>query len=766
MCMMNKLLMCSSSLLLLLFSCNKKKSQDELQIIHFKPTVESLQEYETPEWFNEAKFGIWVCWNAYAHTAVGDWYARNMYIEGHPHNIHHLKNYGHPSEFGYKDIIQDWKGEYFDAQELVDLFVDVGAKYIVGMANHHDNYDLWDSKHHEWNSVNYGPKRDIMGEFRDAVSKYKFKGIRWGVTSHVERASCWFQTNKGTDTKGPYAGVPYDGNDKKYESLYLPPDPYGDVKPTQPSKAPTYWKENWLARCKDLFDNYDPDFFYVDGGVPFPNDDNGKTGLEMISYLYNQNKDRHNGKNEAVMCIKDWYKRAPKGEWGYYWDGIATLNIERRRLPQIRKQPWQTDTSIGDWTYVKDGEYRSAKVIIDELIDIVSKNGNMLLNVTPMGNGKLDQKAFNLLQEIGPWLKINGESIYGTKPWETSGIGDQRIVKKGDNLLYLSLLEMPENKKIKVPYLAAQKGKSLDITSVTILGHDDKEVEWKLDENGFNAELPFDIDSSMALVLKIEGKSLENFSKESILEISDRNEELTQWWDDIPAKELDNSYKSVATDNKDRAWAIKLDNSLVELIDGKEKQLGVKAIDVGASSSGVVYVALDGSVYFHSFRPLMWVDFPTGEDRISSSTLDGKEWIKLPGIKAKRCDVGQTGMIWVTDENDMVAYYLDAMWKSMDKKAHDIACGGGWVGAIAIISNGQLERFEGTYWENLGGTNFKALDISNSDEIIVALDADGHVTLFDLMGSTHIKSGNKVFNDVSCGLSNGKETIILSKNNR
>ena len=157
--------------ILLSTACNSTKEV-------FKPSVESLQQYETPEWFGDAKFGIWVCWNAYTVPAVGDWYARNMYIEGHPHYKYHVEHYGHPSKFGYKDIINLWKGEDFNAQELVDLFVETGAKYIIGMANHHDNFDLWDSKYHEWNSVNYGPKRDIMGEFRDAVMKYKDQGIR------------------------------------------------------------------------------------------------------------------------------------------------------------------------------------------------------------------------------------------------------------------------------------------------------------------------------------------------------------------------------------------------------------------------------------------------------------------------------------------------------------------------------------------------------------------------------------------------------------
>ncbi|RKR07990.1 alpha-L-fucosidase [Maribacter vaceletii] len=754
----------SISVLLLLavfLGCKVEKKEEIVQ--KYEPSVESLQSYETPEWFNEAKFGIWVCWNAYAHTAVGDWYARNMYIEGHKHYKHHVENYGHPSEYGYKDIIQDWKGEEFNAEELVDLFVDVGAKYIVGMANHHDNYDLWDSKHHSWNSVNYGPKRDIMGEFHKAVRKYENQGIRWGVTSHVERASCWFQTNKGADKEGPYAGVPYDGNDKNYETLYLPPDPNGDAKPTQPSNAPTYWRENWLARCKDLFDNYDPDFFYVDGGVPFPGEDKGQTGLDMISYLYNQSKDRHNGENEAVMCIKDWYKKAPYGEWGYYYEGIATLNIERARLPQIRKQPWQTDTSIGDWTYVKDGDYRSATEIIQELIDIVSKNGNMLLNVSPMGNGKLDKKAYDLLKEIGAWMKINGESIYGTKPWLTSGVEQERFVTKGDNTIYLSYFEPAKDGKINIFYFAPQEGKSLGITSITILGHEDKAVKWESTTNGLSLEIPSNIEHKHALVFKIEGSKFSNIDEKPIEKLFDRTDALIEWFDAQNKSVFENKYTSISSDYRGNTWAIRAaDNELVQLKNGKEIALGLKAKDIGANAAGTVYVGIDGSVNLHIPNKLEWVDFPEGDDRITHKSTDGKEWFKLPGIKVERCDITQTGTVWVIDDKGTVTYYNDLVWKPLEKKAEDIACGGGWVGLVAAVSNGQLERFDGTHWTNLGGKNLKTLDISITEEVIVALSTEGKVSLFDKMGTVNLNE-SKSYKDVGCGLNqgNGDNTVML-----
>ena len=729
----------------------------------FAPTIESLQNYETPEWFRDAKFGIWVCWNAYTVPAVGDWYARNMYIEGHPHYKFHVENYGHPSEFGYKDIIRLWKGENFDAQELVDLFVDMGARYIVAMANHHDNFDLWDSEHHSWNSVNYGPGRDIIGEFMEAVMAYEDQGIRWGVTSHVERASCWFQTNKGADKQGPYAGVPYDGNDERYQELYLPPDPAGDMKPTQPSNAPLWWRENWLARCKDLFEKYDPDFFYVDGGVPFPGEDDAQTGLKMIAHLYNQNAAIHGGENEAVMAIKNWSKKMPQHEWGFYEEGIATLNIERRRLPVIRKKPWQTDTSIGDWTYVEGGEYRSASEILHELIDIVSKNGNMLLNVSPKPDGTLDQEALELLEEIGAWMKMNGESIYGTRPWVVSGDGDQRIVKKGKDLLYLTLMAAPDKPQVEVPYLAPAEGKSLGISSVYVLSQEDKTVNWTSDESGLHLELPKNLEYKHAMVFKIEGTGLENYDETAALSIMDRREELALWWNSQKLTETGEAYLAVSCDNQNRVWAIKSDHSLVELVDGEEHPVGVKAQDVGSSSAGIVYVGLDGGVYLHASHDLMWVELPEPENQITHTGEDGRPWLLLPGIEAKRCDISNTGTVWVTDRENTVSYYNDTIWKALDKKAEDIACGGDWVGSVAAISGGQLHRFEGLTWTNMGGADLIALDISLQEDVIVTLDRTGTITVHDVLGSAVVQKGDPEFADVSCGLKNGDEAVVLAK---
>ena len=474
----------------------------------FDSTWESLEQYECPQWFRDAKFGIFICWNPYTVPAAGDWYARHMYIEGHRQYKYHLEHYGHPSKVGYKDIIQMWKGENFDADKLVKLFKEAGAKYVIPMAMHHDNYDLWNSKHHSWNSVNYGPKIDVVGEWRKATRKH---GLIFGVTTHLARSYSWFNTNKLADKYGEYAGVPYDGNDPKYEELYHPKHPdHNSHYPFDPSKE---WEEAWSLRLKDLLDQHHPDLFYFDGAIPF-----GKAGREVVAYYYNQNMKWNNGEFKAVMNIKNH----SDGEHGHYLEGVATLDMERGGQRGIRRDPWQTDTSIGDWFWTNGDNYKSTDTVIHTLVDIVSKNGNLLLNVPPRADGTLDDRAIEMLKQIGVWLKFNGEAIYGTRYWEVYGEGptrgrsgnfqemqkseytgkDIRFTKKG-NILYAILLGWPGD------------GATLDIASlgrfdtdaefrkVGLIGHSG-DLDWERDNESMHVKLPSERPCDYAVVLKIE----------------------------------------------------------------------------------------------------------------------------------------------------------------------------------------------------------------------------------------------------------------------
>jgi alpha-L-fucosidase len=443
----------------------------------FKPTIESLKGYKCPEWFRDAKFGIYLHWGVYSVAERGEWYARQMYLEGRGEYKHHIETYGHPSKFGYKDFIPMWKAENFDPDRLVELFKRVGAKYFTPCAVHHDNFDLWNSKHHKWNSVNMGPKKDITGMWRKAALKH---GLRFGCTTHLARSYSWFQVNKGADKKGPYKGVPYDGANPKYRDFYH--DPNADTNRKHPKNPPEHWRRNWALRMKDLIDNYKLDFLYFDGCVPFQGEDMGKTGFEVMAHYYNESLQRHGGKQECVMTIKKFK------DHGIYVDGISTLDMERKRAKELLDEPWQTDTSIGPWGYHAGAKYRSVNEVVDELVDIVSKNGNMLLNVPPKADGTLDKETKQILLDIGKWFDVNGEAIYGTRPWIKYGEGNLRFVRKGD-VLYVIALEWPgAGRSLDIPSsaLAEKAGK---VAGVSLLGHKGK-LQWEQKTGGLLVNMP------------------------------------------------------------------------------------------------------------------------------------------------------------------------------------------------------------------------------------------------------------------------------------
>ncbi len=370
----------------------------------YEPTLESFEKhYEFPEWYRDAKFGIWAHWGPQAVPRMGDWYAKYMYKQGSRQYNYHLEHYGHPSEVGYKDVIPDWKAERWNPEQLMKLYKRVGAKYFVSMGVHHDNFYLWDSKIHKWNSVQMGPKRDVVGEWQKAAKK---EGLYFGISEHLGASYTWFQASRGADKTGPKAGVPYDGANPEYEDLYHKKTKEGD----------TEWyttnQENhkaWLASISEVLDMYKPDLLYSDGALAF-----GNYGKEMIAHFYNSNKD-------AVYTCKS---------------GIATpywvLDFERGKADSILPFPWQTDSSIGDWFYETGQKYTSAKQIIEMLVDIVSKNGNLLLNVVQTPEGDLDKEMVSILEEIADWIKDNGEGIYGTRPWEIYGEGPFISTQKED----------------------------------------------------------------------------------------------------------------------------------------------------------------------------------------------------------------------------------------------------------------------------------------------------------------------------------------------
>jgi len=390
----------------------------------FEPTLESFKQYTYPEWFRDAKFGIWAHWGPQAVPRQGDWYARKMYESdiidrktnqptGKPSKeyLYHLKNYGHPSAFGYKDIISLWKAERWNPEQLMKLYKKVGAKYFVSMGTHHDNFFLWNSRIHRWNAVNMGPKKDVVGLWQKAAQK---EGLRFGVSEHLGASYTWFQPSHGADKTGPKASVPYDGAKPELQDLYHPKtaaDDFGWLT-TNPEN-----QKDWLANITELIDMYHPDLLYSDSELPF-----GEVGRTMLAHYYNQDIARNGNKLEAVYTCK---LRASEGRW--------VQDLERGAMDSISPYPWQTDTSIGDWYYRTGQKYMTGTQVIQMLVDIVSKNGNLLLNVVQTPEGDLEPDVLKILNDIAAWTPVNGEAIYGSRPWKIYGEGPstQKKQEKG-----------------------------------------------------------------------------------------------------------------------------------------------------------------------------------------------------------------------------------------------------------------------------------------------------------------------------------------------
>ena len=435
------LALCSMALTLSLSAAPAKPSEpalipsDKITAGPFKPDDKSLRQYVFPDWFRDAKFGIWSHWGPQAVPRQGDWYARRMYLgPGHidrktgkiveaadPFYKFHVKNYGHPSKFGYKDILPLWKAERWDPDALMALYKKTGAKYFVSMGSHHDNFYLWDSKIHPWNSVKMGPKKDVVGLWQKAAKK---EGLRFGISEHLAASYTWYQPNQGSDPTGEFAGVPYDGADPKYADLYHTKAKPGDDKWLTTN---TEWHQRWFDVVKELVETYQPDLLYSDSKLPF-----GNVGQSMLANFYNQNIAQNGGKLSAVYNCKE----ESEGRWVY--------DIERGVTNSINEYPWQTDTSIGDWYYRTGQKYMSSGQIVRMLTDIVSKNGNLLINVVQTPEGDLEPDVLTILDEIGAWITIDGEGIYATRPWKVYGEGPSTKTEHQEKGKFDGLKDVPK----------------------------------------------------------------------------------------------------------------------------------------------------------------------------------------------------------------------------------------------------------------------------------------------------------------------------------
>jgi alpha-L-fucosidase len=377
----------------------------------FQGTRASLKNYVIPDWFRDAKFGIWAHWGPQSGVEDGDWYARNMYIRGHPQYEYHVKTYGHPSKVGYKDLVPMFKAAKWDPEHLIGLYKKAGAKYFVSMGVHHDNYDMWNSKYQtRWNAVAIGPKRDIVSEWRSAARKH---GLKFGVSEHLSNSFDWLATAHTADSTGPLAGVSYDGTLPDYADLYhdytdMPAD-FATTSKAMGRVAPDRWKMQYFRRIKDLIDQHEPDLLYTDGGIPFE-----EYGLALVAEALNVSAKANGGVAQAIYNSKTFEDCDT---------GTCVWDRERAQLDDIRSQPWQTDTCIGNWHYKRGFKYKTAKKVVDMLCDIVSKNGNLLLNFPLPNDGVLDADEMVTLDGITKWMDVHKDAIYGSRPWKIYGTG-------------------------------------------------------------------------------------------------------------------------------------------------------------------------------------------------------------------------------------------------------------------------------------------------------------------------------------------------------
>jgi alpha-L-fucosidase len=469
----------------------------------FSGTMESLTNYSCPEWFRDAKFGIWAHWGPQSVPMEGDWYARKMYQQGSADYQDHLARFGHPSTNGWKDIIPLWKAEKWDPEKLIELYKKAGAKYFVSMGSHHDDFFLWNSSLHKWNAVNYGPHRDVVGEWQKAARK---NGLHFGVSEHLGASFTWFQDSHRSDRTGPLAGVPYDGADSNNWDLYHFPSQPGDTG--WYSKDPR-WQQQWYDEIRELVDDYHPELLYSDGPVPFGNE----VGLSQIANFYDDNIHQHRGKLTAVYTCK----QTSNGRW--------VQDFERGVNGGINPDPWQTDTSIGDWFYNRHWKYQPLSWTVHMLVDITSKNGNLLLNVVLRPDGSLDPEVETMLHQLADWTAINGEAIYGTRPWLVYGEGpmhakggafkenftytaqDIRFTTKGKTL-YAIALGWPDNGKFVIKSLAKTGDASINnIKRVELLGYQGK-LKFEQTADGLTVELPAVKLSDLTCSLRIKGSNL------------------------------------------------------------------------------------------------------------------------------------------------------------------------------------------------------------------------------------------------------------------
>ena len=455
----------------------------------FRPDWESLRAYEVPEWYKDAKFGIFIHWGVYSVPAFGsEWYPRDMLRPGSEEYKHHVAMYGPPDKFGYKDFIPMFKAERFDPAAWARLFKEAGAKYVVPVAEHHDGFAMYDSDLSDWTAAKMGPHRDVIGDLAKAV---RAEGLHFGASSHRVEHNFFLGVGRAISS---------DINDPKYAAFYGPAHTWLEAKQGTPlandfTFVSPAWTADWLARSSEIVEKYHPDIMYFDWWI---GQASVRPDLARFAAFY-YNASRKFSDHLGVINYKDYALPERSG----------VLDVERGQLEDIRPLYWQTDTSVSNksWGYINNDTFKSPEFVVHQLIDIVSKNGNLLLNVGPRSDGTIPDEVQHVLREVGSWLRLNGEAIYATRSWRIYGEGptkvaggsfhdtdtaiytaqDFRFTTKG-TALYVIELAWPSSGEAVTRSLGSTVGGQM-VAAVTLLGSDTK-LQFRQQPDGLHIQLP------------------------------------------------------------------------------------------------------------------------------------------------------------------------------------------------------------------------------------------------------------------------------------
>jgi alpha-L-fucosidase len=467
----------------------------------FEPQWASLEKFQVPQWYQDGKFGIFIHWGVYSVPAFGnEWYPRNMYRPEEKTFRHHVETFGPPWTFGYKDFIPLFKAEKFDARAWARLFKDSGARYVVPVAEHHDGFPMYDCSFTDWCAAKMGPKKDIVGELAQAV---RGEGLVLGVSSH--RVENWWFYDGGMKLDS-------DVRDRRFAGLYGPAQDRerSEKGETPPTKE---FLDDWLARTAELVDKYQPQLVWFDWWIAQP----AVHGhlQRFAAYYYNRGAEWRKG--VAINYKKHGGDSFP--------DTAGVLDVERGQLAKLRPLFWQNDTSVSknSWGFVANQQYKDVDSIVDDLVDIVSKNGSLLLNIGPRPDGTIPEPEQAMLREIGAWLSVNGEAIYGTRPFAVFGEGPTEVAEgpfsdtkrkpftasdvrftTRDGKVYAIVLARPADGKVSIRSLGrSAPALKADLRSVELVGSK-AAVRWRRDADGLHVELPKAPASEQAFALRID----------------------------------------------------------------------------------------------------------------------------------------------------------------------------------------------------------------------------------------------------------------------